>query len=477
MLPADRPAEPLSAAASLMPGETAGDRRTLGFLFADLRGYTAFVEANGDAAAAELLGRYRAMVRETVARFGGAEIKTEGDSFYVVFQSASVAVECGLAVVEGAAAESEQQVSRPIRVGIGVHAGETVEADGGYVGSAVNIAARVCSVARAGEVTVSETVYGLIRTALPVHFLPRGTPRLKGISQPIAIYAVKRGAAPSLAGWQRAAKHPRSRRLGLIAGGLVVVLAAGFGAVRFFPGLAVLPSASPPGAIATVEASSPDFTAAPSPTAPRASEKVAVEFAVGPLEPGTYISRVTVPSVALTVGPGWTLVDQLPHALWLSYGSKPGLGLFVVRYEDAILPDEGGGHTLARVLADSGQVVQWLSKHPYLRADAPVEWNYGQRGLSIDFAASIPGEASQGCSNVIPCVALFALIREQGSSYFDRFAATDGSKYRVAVVDNVDDVAGSTRLFILEASGAEDADEFFAAGQSVLTSVRFSPGQ
>ena len=55
-----------------------GNRRTVGFLFADLRGYTAFVERQGDAAAADLLHDYRQLVREVVAKFGGAEIKTEG---------------------------------------------------------------------------------------------------------------------------------------------------------------------------------------------------------------------------------------------------------------------------------------------------------------------------------------------------------------------------------------------------------------
>jgi class 3 adenylate cyclase len=62
--------------------------RTNGFLFADLRDYTRYVESHGDRAAAALLDAYRELVRAAVAEFGGAEIKTEGDSFYVVFPSA-----------------------------------------------------------------------------------------------------------------------------------------------------------------------------------------------------------------------------------------------------------------------------------------------------------------------------------------------------------------------------------------------------
>ena len=80
---------------------------TRGFLFADLRDYTRFVETRGAAQAAELLRRYRAVVREAVGRFNGSEIKTEGDSFYVVFPAVSQAVQCGRAIVR-TAAESAQ---------------------------------------------------------------------------------------------------------------------------------------------------------------------------------------------------------------------------------------------------------------------------------------------------------------------------------------------------------------------------------
>jgi len=136
---------------------------TRGFLFADLRGYTDFVERHGAAAAAELLTRYRALARDEIGRFGGAEIKTEGDSFYVVFDSVSSAVRCGLAITRAALSGED----KPIRVGVGIHAGETIESDGGYVGSPVNIAARICAQAGPGEVWVSETVRALTMTCSP----------------------------------------------------------------------------------------------------------------------------------------------------------------------------------------------------------------------------------------------------------------------------------------------------------------------
>src|SRR5215208_6956816 len=153
--------------------------QTRGFLFADLRGYTQFVDRRGDVAAARLIKRYRAIVRQAVAEFEGAEIRTEGDGFYVVFDSASSAVRCGLAIIEGAARDRADAAEDPIQVAIGVHAGETADTSEGYVGSAVNTAARIASVAAAGELLVSDTVRSLTRSAMQVGFVSRKTARLK----------------------------------------------------------------------------------------------------------------------------------------------------------------------------------------------------------------------------------------------------------------------------------------------------------
>jgi class 3 adenylate cyclase len=160
--------------------------RTNGFLFADLREYTRYVDLHGDHAGARLLESYRALVRAAVRESGGAEIKTEGDSFYVVFPSASAAVQCGLAILAAAATPG----GPPIQVGIGVHAGETVATAEGYVGSAVNVAARVCSQAQSGELLVTDTVRALTRTFLPVRFVDRKVRKLKGIAEPVTIYRV-----------------------------------------------------------------------------------------------------------------------------------------------------------------------------------------------------------------------------------------------------------------------------------------------
>jgi hypothetical protein len=109
----------------------------------------------------------------------------------LVFGSARRAVACALAIVQAAEQATHDHPDRPIRVGIGIHAGETVLRGAGFVGTAVNLAARVCAQAREGEVLVTPAVRDAVGAGAGLRFAPRGTQRLKGIVRPIALYAVE----------------------------------------------------------------------------------------------------------------------------------------------------------------------------------------------------------------------------------------------------------------------------------------------
>lgn len=248
------PIEPLAEHSGFTPRPDVATPLTRGFLFCDLRGYTGFVEKHGDRVGAELLEAYRAMVRETIRATGGGEIRTEGDSFYVVFPSASTAVRAGLSIVARAAEAALNRPDLPILVGVGIHAGESVENAGGYVGSAVNIASRVCALAAAGEVLVTDTVRSLVRTSLDVHFTSRGRPHMKGIVEPIALFSVstspKPAARASIAGTRRLLSAGRT----WLAVGLVVALVLGAVPVMALVLQAREPNASPS---ASVDATSP----------------------------------------------------------------------------------------------------------------------------------------------------------------------------------------------------------------------------
>jgi len=169
--------------------------RTLTFLFADLREYTTFVERHGDVAATTLIADYRRLVRGEVAKAKGAEIKTEGDSFYVVFEAATDAVRCAVSILREADRYSRDRPDRPMRVGAGIHAGEPQPHEGQYVGGAVIVAARLAQTASAGELLVSDVVRGLLPKGTAPTMQEREGLTLKGIADAPRAFTVS-WAAP-----------------------------------------------------------------------------------------------------------------------------------------------------------------------------------------------------------------------------------------------------------------------------------------
>ena len=225
---AERPDSPSASAEASPQAPARSAAQYRGFLFADLRGYTEFVEGHGNAAAADLLEAYRLLTRAVVARHDGAEIKTEGDSFYVVFPSASAAVLCAVELVTDAAEASRHEPGRPIRVGVGVHAGETVETSEGFVGAAVNLAARVCAQAGAGEVIVTETVRSMVGAMLDLSFKSIGKRRLKGVHEPVLLYQVA-ARSEAATGRGRAVGSRSGPRLRAALPGLAAILVVAVG--------------------------------------------------------------------------------------------------------------------------------------------------------------------------------------------------------------------------------------------------------
>ncbi len=157
-------------------------------LFADIADSTALTERLGDAAfrakARELDGALRGVIRED----GGTAIegKLLGDGLLAVFTSARQAIEAALAC--GAAG-----ASGGLPLHLGVHAGDVIREENNVYGGAVNIASRISGLSEPGEVLVSDTVRGLARTSAGVRFEDRGEQALKGVGEPVRVWAVVEG--------------------------------------------------------------------------------------------------------------------------------------------------------------------------------------------------------------------------------------------------------------------------------------------
>ena len=124
------------------------------FLIADVRGYTRFTQERGDEAGARLAARFAEVVGEVVVARDGQVVELRGDEALCVFASPRGALRAAVDLQRRCADELRADPSLPLRVGVGIDAGEAVAVAGGYRGGALNLAARLCSIAGPGEVLV-----------------------------------------------------------------------------------------------------------------------------------------------------------------------------------------------------------------------------------------------------------------------------------------------------------------------------------
>jgi class 3 adenylate cyclase len=109
-----------------------------------------------------------------------------GDGFMASFSSATKALECAIAM-QRAFAEHNEGAEEPIRVRIGLNAGEPIAEDDDLFGTAVNLAARLAAKAEGGEILTSDTVRGLV-AGKKFLFSDRGETAMRGFEDPVRLY-------------------------------------------------------------------------------------------------------------------------------------------------------------------------------------------------------------------------------------------------------------------------------------------------
>jgi class 3 adenylate cyclase/pimeloyl-ACP methyl ester carboxylesterase len=166
--------------------EEPGAFRTI--LFTDLVGHTAMMQRLGDEAGRRVLREHERITREALRAHGGSEVKTMGDGFMASFASATGGLDCAIALQRAFARDSESS-GEPIRVRVGLNAGEPIAEDDDLFGTAVILAARIAAQADAGEILVSEAVRQIVAGK---HFLfsDRGETALRGFEDPVRVYEV-----------------------------------------------------------------------------------------------------------------------------------------------------------------------------------------------------------------------------------------------------------------------------------------------
>jgi ABC-type transport system substrate-binding protein/class 3 adenylate cyclase len=161
------------------------------FLIADVRGYTRYTQERGDEAAARLASAFADVVRTTVGELGGRLVELRGDEALVVFTSPRQAIRTAVALQRRFVERMRSDGSLPLRVGIGLDAGEAVRVGEGFRGGALNLAARLCSIARPGEVLLTESLTHLARRVDELAYLDRGRRSFKGLDSPVRVFQVE----------------------------------------------------------------------------------------------------------------------------------------------------------------------------------------------------------------------------------------------------------------------------------------------
>jgi class 3 adenylate cyclase len=157
-------------------------------LFSDVEGSTALLSRLGDRWG-EALSAHRAILRGLFREFGGHEMGTEGDGFFVVFGSAADAV-CCCVVAQRNLAGHHWPGGVSLRVRMGLHSGEPARHEDGYVGLDVHRAARIAAAAHGRQVVASDATRLLAAAHLPagVCFRDLGFHRLKDIEAPERLF-------------------------------------------------------------------------------------------------------------------------------------------------------------------------------------------------------------------------------------------------------------------------------------------------
>src|SRR5438132_846838 len=161
---------------------------TVTFLFTDIEGSTGLLRNLRDRYG-EVLAEHRRIVRETLTRYGGEEVDTQGDAFFYVFARARAAAEAA-AAAQRALGEHPWPDGGEVRVRMGLHTGEPAFSDEGYHGLGVHRAARIMAAGHGGQVLLSQATCSVLEDdELPgIRVRDLGQHRLKDLDRPEHIY-------------------------------------------------------------------------------------------------------------------------------------------------------------------------------------------------------------------------------------------------------------------------------------------------
>jgi class 3 adenylate cyclase/DNA-binding SARP family transcriptional activator len=166
---------------------TIGNVHTI--LVTDVEGSTSLTQRIGDDRARALLREHERIIRQAIHSHEGREVKAMGDGFLASFTSVTRALECAIAI-QRAFADCNESAEEPIKVRVGLNAGEPIAEDMDLFGAAVNLAARIVAHASGCQILVSEGVRQLV-SGKKFTLTDRGETLLRGFEDPVRLYELQ----------------------------------------------------------------------------------------------------------------------------------------------------------------------------------------------------------------------------------------------------------------------------------------------
>jgi class 3 adenylate cyclase len=161
---------------------------------------------------AGVLKDVRETVRRAVARSGGREVDARADEFFAVFERPAPAIEAAVSIQRTLGGRTWPD-DLECRVRAGIHSGTSTLTDTGYIGLSVNTTARICSIARGGQIVISAETKDAVDEPLPlsISFRRLGRRRLPGMTRPHDLFQVEAdGILTDFPPLRRSSARPRN---------------------------------------------------------------------------------------------------------------------------------------------------------------------------------------------------------------------------------------------------------------------------
>ena len=201
-------------------------RKLAAILSADVKGYSRLM-GEDEEGTIRTLKVYMEVISSFIKQHRGRVVSTAGDSVLAEFVSVVDAVRCAVEIQEELKDRNKEvPEDRRMEFRIGVNLGDVVEEGDNILGDGVNVAARVQSLADAGGICISGTVYENIKNKLAFGYEYVGEQAVKNIKEPVRVYRVlmEPGLTKAKKGLRREAKGKRAVGLGILAVLVVVAL-------------------------------------------------------------------------------------------------------------------------------------------------------------------------------------------------------------------------------------------------------------